>query len=196
MSLDSIAEHYDYVIVCDGSGINKECAWAAILLTPGKELFKFFRGGVSQSTINVAEAIGFLHVLSWLEREGKTGRVLLLSDSLITVRCGSGEFVPRANKWLWNAFQHFQEVFQLHFLLIPRCSFKMAVMVDEEAGRLRRLLAATPYPDVTEMSQDDIWEGLPDVPGDRPESSESVEGSHRDAGTSDKDCTDAGIPKG
>jgi ribonuclease HI len=143
--LAKFLEGYDVLLFGDGSGINREGAWAVVMLNQIDGTARLFMGGVSRTTINVMELIGYLHALSFLQkeryrREGRKISVLILSDSSVTVNCGNGEHTRKANRPFWAALDAFSEDYDIEFMLIPRNSLGLNAACDTIAGNLRRIL--------------------------------------------------------
>jgi ribonuclease HI len=134
------------VIVADGSGTvaKSACGWAATLYWPDTKAFHRITGGSSVGTNNLAELQPFLHALWYakhIDCKGHTIRVLCISDSEVTVKCGSGEFARTANGALWAQVEWYEsQGIQLYWHWVPRNSNEYNKWADEKAGEVRRML--------------------------------------------------------
>jgi len=127
----------DYIVIADGSGINKAGAWAA-LVKPRDAPEIILSGFVSHTTINVMELMPFLHAFAFIERQTSgSPTIIAFSDSLYVVKCARRVFQPSANLWLWKALEHFKQRFTLTFEYLERCSTKEARLVDDLSRKLR-----------------------------------------------------------
>ena len=135
---------FHHILVGDGSGINKGIGWAVLHYDTGTRSSKLYAGAVVESTINVAELIGYLHVLARIRRSIASSSphvpVLVLSDSRYCVDCGSGYNSIVANKCWWAALEELRSTFDLTFQRIERNSFPAAEFTDDISRRARKLL--------------------------------------------------------
>jgi ribonuclease HI len=103
-------EDYDHIIVADGSGTTADtpCGWSALVHDVRSGNCFRLDGGSGRGSNNFAELAPFVHAL-WglherLSRDGPpSARVLCLTDSQVTARCGSGQYGRNANLALWAA---------------------------------------------------------------------------------------------
>ena len=145
-NLADALQYYDIILIGDGSGVNTEGAWAVLVLDNIAKESRVLFGGVSKSTINVMELDGYIHALQELDKRGYTKkarpRVLIVSDSLVTVKCGNGEYVPRTNLAFWASLAEFKKTMHIDFKHINRDSLSENKLCDEIAGNVRKLFIA------------------------------------------------------
>ena len=139
----TLLQCYDIILVGDGSGINKECAWAVVALNGVTQQVNLYLGSSSRSTINCAELAGYLQALSDIHRKvtvKKRFKVLVISDSLVTVKCGNGEYQAKANVELWATLSSLREFFDIEFMHCERCSTTLNTICDNLAGMVREAI--------------------------------------------------------
>lgn len=132
----------DYVLVGDGSGINKEGGWAVLCLDLQTGENRLFVGSVSRTTVSVVELVGYLHVLGWLSHSGHdNARVLILSDSLYVCSCGNRTASRKANLHWWAALDELGERFRVTFCHIERNSTPELCAMDALSREARLQIA-------------------------------------------------------
>lgn len=133
---------FGLVLVADGSGssLGEPCGWCCLSYSPGGAL-KTLLGGGSCGTNNLAELEPFVQGLyEYHAGGGDPCRVLLVSDSEVTVRCGMRRYARRANGHLWAAVDYFEsEGFSLEWRHVKRNSNPASSACDAAAGGARRL---------------------------------------------------------
>lgn len=133
----------DYLLIGDGSGQNEEGAWAVRLYNLVEGTTDLFAGAISHTTNNVMELHGYIVVLGELYRRGIRGpRVLICSDSNVTVQCGQGRWKRKSNTHWWAALDEISDQLdaKVQFYHIERNSIPEAEEADRLAGQLRVLL--------------------------------------------------------
>lgn len=119
------AKDFDLMLVGDGAGnfVHTPCGWFVTLYERATSKVWEHWGGAGGGTNNYAELEPFVfalwayrHVL-WAYHTGKMKdqgpvvtppRVLVVSDSELTVRCGTGEYARKANLPLWASVEWFE----------------------------------------------------------------------------------------
>lgn len=139
------AENFDYVLLGDGSGtvVGAPCAWHVFVieLKDGVEReTKVYGGGLTSGTNNVAELMPYIMALWQINPAGlqRQVRVLIVSDSEVTVRCGGGQYERRANAGLWASISWFESNgCHLTWKHVPRNSNPYNKSCDKRAGVVR-----------------------------------------------------------
>lgn len=147
---------FDVAMFGDGSGnfVNTPCGWCCTLYDRASGRVWEHFGGANGGTNNYAELIPYAHAL-WAyhtEMYGNQGavpvrpvRVLVVSDSEVTVRCGSGQYARRANGSLWAFMEWFERngyVFRWHH--VSRNTNLLNARADKVAGLVRKSLEGFP----------------------------------------------------
>lgn len=140
----------DLYLIGDGSGTGAKtpCGWFVTAYDHVYDLVSEHIGGTNGGTNNLAELAPYIHALWWhhtMQEEPPTQnhpcRVVIISDSEVTVRCGKREYGRKANLCLWAAIDWFeQNGYRLSWFWVPRNSNPFSSRADSEAGRLRKLL--------------------------------------------------------
>jgi ribonuclease HI len=142
---------FDYIIQADGAGgtATTSCGFYALLTSTrtGRSIECY--GGFSHGTNNFAELVPFVHALWKLESLNPIGatsprRVLCVSDSEVTVRCGNGQYTRKANLSLWAAIDWFvAQGYELSWKHVPRNSDKVGRQADATAKDIRAMMSPT-----------------------------------------------------
>lgn len=152
------AGDYDLMLVGDGSGTRagEAAGWACLAHYRPSGSVRVFTGSVSSGTNNYAELAPYLHALwvfdSAARKAGNRGpfRVLVVSDSELTVRCGDGSYRRQANLSLWAALDYFvASGYVLTWRHVPRNSNPVSKEADRLAGEAR--LAGVPQCESTKQ---------------------------------------------
>lgn len=137
----------DLYIFGDGSGTTaaNPFGWSCIVYDKRSGAVARHCGAGTTGTNNLAELWPYIHAL-WDFYAGKPRlpvRVVIVSDSELTVRCGTGQYGRNANLALWAAIDWFGKngcsFFWRH---VPRNSNPLNAMGDEQAGKARIALKA------------------------------------------------------
>ncbi len=125
---------FDVCLIGDGSGTgwNDACGWACVLVDRLTHARQLFHGGMSTTSINVAEFMPYLQALCWYhsqhgsERMQRSGmiKVHVITDSQVTAVSGNRAAdltltLPRANQALWASIRQFTTMgyrLQYHWL--------------------------------------------------------------------------------
>lgn len=142
---------WDVALFGDGSGTGWQqgCGWACIVIVRQSRGRKTLCGGMSHGTVNLGEAMAYVHGLHWcavhLPRDaGQFIRAAIVSDSQHTV--DTGNKVQRqlsldgvsANRPAWAALLDcMRSGFQTQFLWQPRATTELNVYADALAGEAR-----------------------------------------------------------
>jgi hypothetical protein len=145
---------YDILIVGDGSGTvaDKSCGWYCLSYNKSaRQVIPYF-GGVSGGTNNLAELEPGIFGL-WSYRQvlwslyvrsgGNKGdfkplRMVIVSDSEVTVRCGNKQYSRNANAPLWASIDWFERKgYTLTWFHVPRNSNPLNELCDARAGKVR-----------------------------------------------------------
>lgn len=137
---------FDLLVVADGSGTvaGRPYGWHYVAYEPAAGVVTEGAGGASGGTNNVAELAPFIHALGEYHARGGNGaaarRVELVSDSEVTVRCGTRKYGRYANLPLWGAVDWFEaHGYSLGWTHVRRNSNPASERADAE-GRAVRLL--------------------------------------------------------
>lgn len=141
---------FDLMLVGDGSGteVQTPCGWACQSYWRPSGQVKEHYGAASGGTSNFAELWPYVHVLSVFHAaRNKNGasppppRVLIVSDSELTCRCGDGTYSRKANLSLWAAIDCFVQLgYSIRWRHVPRNSNPLSKASDKTAGRLRKMM--------------------------------------------------------
>jgi ribonuclease HI len=140
---------YDLLLIGDGSGtqIGQPCGWFATLYESSTGKVREYWGGASSGTNNFAELQPYIHALWSYHTEvyGNEGRgparqlrVVVVSDSELTVKCGTGKYVRKANGILWAAVRWLEDNgYVIAWKHVPRNSNDISMLADKVAGKTR-----------------------------------------------------------
>ncbi len=143
---------FDILLVGDGSGstIKDPCGWYAALYAKKIGCVEFF-GGSSSGTTNQAELAPYVHAM-WsvhtrvVGQDGRLSRkvrVVIVSDSELTCRCGNRQYERRANGAFWAALDWFEGVgYCFHWHHVPRNSNPVSDKADAVAGSARKAIVS------------------------------------------------------
>lgn len=145
-ALNLKVEDFDLFLIGDGSGTvcAKPCGWAvrSFYIHPNKIVGERFDcGGATGGTNNYAELMPYLHSLWYYENllPGKK-RVLIVSDSEITVNCGSGFNERRSNLSLWASIDCLvRQGYRITWKHIPRSFHAFNIEADKSSREVRNL---------------------------------------------------------
>jgi ribonuclease HI len=153
--LEALAEElalpaFDLLLLGDGSGTvyDEPAGWACAAYDRVKAQVTLHAGAVSCGTNNFAELAPYVQAL-WHHHQDHgqdppaSVRVIIVSDSELTVRCGNRRYTRKANGCLWAAVEWFEaRGYRLAWRHLRRNSTGWHAWVDRVAGRARRLMAA------------------------------------------------------
>lgn len=137
---------YDYVVFTDGSGSTKDGpgGWAIEAFQAdhdgGAAIYSQF-GMFSNMSVNQAELQGILSFLAYLD-DGRNvkNRILVVSDSEVTVKCGNKEYARNQNTGLWSMLDHYiSKGNHVKFMWVPRNSNEFSRKCDVVSKEVRAL---------------------------------------------------------
>ena len=131
---------YEILLFTDGSGSTAEtpCGWSFISLNRNGET-RQQSGYLSNGTVNQSELMGLVQFLMYCEAT-KTfpKKILVVSDSELTVKCGNKEWSINHNKGIWSLIDyHRLNNCQIDFVWVPRNSNDLSKIVDKESKEIR-----------------------------------------------------------
>lgn len=155
--LDRIGNpQWDLLIVGDGSGSgwDRACGWAGILLDNQTRGRKLVYGAMNVGSVNSAESMPYLQALSWFDAtQGKERlrtrgmlNVHVLTDSQVIANWGNRAMspdgnLPRSNIAYWAAMREFRRLgYHCHFHWARRSTTQLNWVADLLAGMARREL--------------------------------------------------------
>ena len=152
------SDDFDLMLIADGAGsfVNTPCGWFATLYERSSGKTWEHYGGAGGGTNNYAELEPFVfclwayrHVL-WAYHTGKmegqgqviqAPRVLCVSDSEITVKCGNREYERKKNLPLWASIEWFENRgYKFQWIHVPRNSNRFNEKADVVAKKVRALM--------------------------------------------------------
>lgn len=142
------AKDFDLMLVGDGSGTTADLpfGWYCACYRPRDGRVLEHAGCATAGSVSVAElgpatfgVWAYRHVLWHAHRESPAPtRVVIVSDSQSTVRCGTGEYSRAANLPLWAAFDWLERHgWAVSWHWVPRNSNPVSKRADRVAGRAR-----------------------------------------------------------
>jgi ribonuclease HI len=133
----------DLILIGDGSGTvaDTPSAWSCWRYLVSEKILDFHFGTTSFGTNNYAELFPYLATL-WLDHTEKhplPRKVGIISDSELTVNCGSGKYARNFNLPLWAGLDYLiQTGYIIKWKHIPRNSNPWHALCDRVAGKLRK----------------------------------------------------------
>ena len=165
LSSVGIRNHWDAVIVCDGSGSGWGigAGWASVVTTSNLRRSPLLTGAFSLGTVNIAEAMGVYQALMWLDSCGRqnmadsSGRILrihIISDSELIVNQGNKKAVAKGpNRTIWRAIREYErEGWDLKFHWFGRDQIQLNQLCDHASRQARLAMEAI---DVSSLLEDD-----------------------------------------
>ena len=155
--------YWDVAIVGDGSGCGWDigCGWACTLIDAQTKRRKTFHGAWSCGTVNIGEAMPYLHAASWFAakygKERKAQRssrlqVHCITDSQVTAKLGT-TVQRQTDGWdrVVRKFPHWYMLlglrdngFDFHFHWKPRMVLGLNALADHMAGAARKTIEDLP----------------------------------------------------
>lgn len=136
--------------MCDGSGTtpDKPCGWAAAIhrhQAGDDPEVRTISGGESNGTNNTSELRAAVYGLWYAHRVmglSRGDRVLVVSDSEITVRAGQGKYSRDAQEPMWRSVDWYTKDLGvvLDWVWVPRNSNPIHAWCDAESRRCRLLM--------------------------------------------------------
>lgn len=145
-NIDELINHlkikeFDLLLIGDGSGttIDTPCGWSCIYYEKEKQKIMVLTGTFSNGTNNYAELAPYIHGLWYHSYKNKPCKVSIVSDSQLTIRCGTGEYTRNANLSFWASIDFFKKIgYEVSWHYIKRNLLKINELADTLAknGRL------------------------------------------------------------
>lgn len=148
-------ETFDLLLAGDGSGTTavSPCGWAVYMFDTTKEKVFAHHGGASGGTNNLAELLPYVHAMHHYENsrparaETRPIRVVIVSDSEVTVRCGNRVYARNANQAFWAAMDWFEtRGYQLRWVHTRRNTTIAGTAADAIAGTIRKAFVSLETP--------------------------------------------------
>lgn len=144
--LQDLKKDTDLLLIGDGSGtsLSKVASWFVYGFDSIAGTQQWWAGAVSSGTNNYAELYPYIHALwdygSRLDHGDKTiKQIRIVSDSQITVRCGTGEYARSSNLPYWAAIEQLENSgMEIDWRHIPRSSIVFNQLADLYARELRK----------------------------------------------------------
>jgi ribonuclease HI len=139
---------FDLLLVGDGSGTvyTRPAGWACAAYDRVRARVTVHAGVLSCGTNNLAELAPYLQAL-WYHHQDHgqnpqtPARVVIVSDSEVTVRCGNRQYARGANGCLWAGLDWFERRgYRLAWRHVRRGSNAWNVWADRVAGHVRETL--------------------------------------------------------
>jgi ribonuclease HI len=142
----------DLLLVGDGSGsvYSLPAGWACTAYDRRKRRAVLHAGAVSGGTNNFAELAPYLQALWYHHQEhgqkpNTPVRVVIVSDSELTVRCGNRQYGRNCNLCLWAGIDWFeQNGYRLTWRHVRRNTNAWNAWADAVAGQLRSFMSRMP----------------------------------------------------
>jgi ribonuclease HI len=152
LACDLYLADFDLLLVGDGSGTvyNRPAGWGCVAYDRRMKSVTLHAGTLSTGTNNLAELMPYVQALWHHHQDHRQApdrpvRVLIVSDSEVTVRCGNGQYARKANACLWASIEWFaQNGYRLGWRHVPRNSNEWSTLMDTVAGKARRLMLDEP----------------------------------------------------
>lgn len=152
-----VGEHWDIVIIGDGSGSNwsREAGWGSVSIERATGERLVWAGGMSRGTVNFAEMMAYLQPLNWLQareaevREAHDGRrrafrVHIITDSEYCSKVGNTtNRLLHRNGLVWSAFDalaRFGFILKWHWIRRESCGLNI---YTDKLSKLSRKLVKT-----------------------------------------------------
>lgn len=136
---------FDLMLAGDASGntADRPCGFACVAYDRRAGMSIVHRGGFNHGTVNMAELMPYVHALWFFVSTNKKFdvpcRVLIVSDSEVTVRQGTRQYVRNGNACFWAAIDWFEKIgFQFEWRHVYRNTNPMNAHCDEIAGQVRK----------------------------------------------------------
>lgn len=134
--------NYDYIVFTDGSGstIDLPIGYAILAVDIKNNITNKYVGYISNGTVNQSELLGICTFLQVLEASGvKQGKLLVVSDSEVTVKCGNKQYARNANKGLWALLDYYtNNGFIVDFTWVRRNSNEYNSWCDKQSKEIRQ----------------------------------------------------------
>ncbi len=131
---------WDVLFIGDGSGtdISKPAGWAVTSIDRYSGSRHVQIGSYSNATVNFVEAECYIHALRYdlqVRMGGKLNRarrVVIFSDSEVTVRTGNGQYQPSYQPEVWLVYAYYRSLgYQITFFSLPRETNPLHSVMDK-----------------------------------------------------------------
>lgn len=143
---------WDLLLFGDGSGGGWGIggAFAVFLIDKRMPTREVLVGGWSKTTVNRMELGAYTEALSFHYHGLLKGvltdppyNVWAFTDSELTAKCGSRQYIRKANADLWNTIDWYEtRGYRIYWRHLPRNTTDFHVKADEVAGKVRKALLA------------------------------------------------------
>lgn len=140
---DLSIQEYEVLLVSDGSGTvaTRASAWCCVRHQKSDNLIDIHYGSANLGTNNFAELVPIVNTL-WLdsyEKHKLPRKIVVVSDSELTVKCGNREYARNFNLMFWKSLDYLESIgYTIHWKHVPRNSNPLNSLCDKMAGSLRR----------------------------------------------------------
>ena len=145
-----VPSEWDLLLFGDGSGGGWAIGGAFVVFMVDKRLptREVLVGGWSKTTVNRMELGAYTEALSFHYHNLLKGvitdppyNVWAFTDSELTAKCGSGQYVRKANADLWNTVDWYEtRGYRIHWRHLKRNTTDFHASADAAAGKIRRAL--------------------------------------------------------
>jgi hypothetical protein len=157
---------WDVLMFGDGAGSSWDgpIGWCSNIVDKFSGIRKMLSGCCSSGTVNMAELLPYTTGLKYYDAKLKGKELLepivhIISDSNITVGCGSKAYRAKANKDLWGVIQFYEDKgYRIYWHWVPRDTVKLQIVADKVATLARKSVAKI------EIDENLIYEALPSTP--------------------------------
>lgn len=137
---------YDLLLIGDGSGStsDKPCGWWVTAYNRRAGRVYFQAGATSGGTNNYAEIAPYLQALWHFDTTEPTPtKVLIISDSELTIRIGQGRYGRKANLGLWAQIDCYREKgYEINWRHVYRNTNRYSKLADKGANVVRLAIAS------------------------------------------------------
>lgn len=150
---------FDLLLIGDGSGTTSgnPCGWSCTAYERATGSVWEHHGGASGGTNNYAELEPYVHCLTayrhalWsyhtTGRDVRPPRVVIVSDSEVTCRCGNGQYQRKANGPLWASIKWFEDKgYTFSWVHVRRLTNEFNRRADKIAGTIRKKMSEVAPP--------------------------------------------------
>ena len=138
---------FDLLLIGDGSGTTTQesCGWACVAWNKIADTIDMHSGAMSCGTNNFAELIPYVQAMWHFDQSyrkiatpGVKGRIEIVSDSEVTVKCGNKEYTRKGNACLWGGVEWFENNgYAIHWTHVYRNTNVFSKKCDWFAGETR-----------------------------------------------------------
>lgn len=134
---------HDFLLIGDGSGskVEQPSASFVTILNNNFEVVNQILSYTSIGTNNFAELHPYVLALYYIgcDPTNTNKKIVIISDSEITVQCGNKQYERKANLFLWRSIEHYENIFDIKWIWQPRNSNYYLEKADTESKRFRKI---------------------------------------------------------